>query len=102
MANLTIPSWKRMLGTLTALVVFVAAGLLFRLPNKAVAAIFGLAHRVVLAMGNESPASRALADIAFVFGRGGEGAEIFRRVITGARWEELEGIVGGAVVRSLP
>ena len=48
----------------------------------------------------DSPETRAVVDLAFVFGQGGEGAAIFRRILTRSRPRELVGIVRGSLLRS--
>lgn len=102
MNDLRIPRWKGALGTVVAWTVYLPLTLLFRLPNALLAALFGALHPLVKAVAGASPASRAVADMQFVFSRGGEGAAVFRKILTQSRAEELVSIVRGAVVRSLP
>lgn len=102
MNELRIPAWKRMLGTALAWAVYLPLTLLFRLPNALLASLFRGLHPLVRAAAGESPASRAVADLHYVFSRGGAGAETFRKILTRSRAEELVAIVRGAVVRSLP
>lgn len=102
MHELRIPPWKSTCGLLVAWTVYLPLTLLFRLPNALLAALFRGLHPCVKMLAGESPASRAVADLHFVFSRGGEGATIFRKILTQSRAEELVAIVRGAVVRSLP
>lgn len=102
MNDLRIPVWKGTVGTLLAWAVYIPLSLLFRLPNAALAALFRSLHPLVKWVAGESPASRAVADLHYVFSRGGEGALTFRKIMTRSRPEELVSIVRGAVVRSLP
>jgi hypothetical protein len=101
MASLRIPLWKRGAGTLLAGIAYAAANVLFRLPDAVLARLFGFGEMAAYVIAGESAPKRALADLAFVFHQGGEGAAIFRRVLTRARWEEIQGIVRGLVKRSL-
>lgn len=102
MNELRIPAWKSMFGTGLAWAVYLPLTLLFRLPNAVLASLFRGLHPLVKTAAGESPASRAVADLHFVFSRAGEGAAIFRKILTQSRAEELVAIVRGAVVRSLP
>jgi hypothetical protein len=102
MNELHIPMWKGGLGTLAAWLVVLPLTMLFRLPNVMLAALFKSLLFPVRKLAGESPVSRAVADLHYVFSRGGEGAAIFRKILTRSRTEELVAIVRGAVVRSLP
>ena len=102
MNSLEIPRLKRWIGGAAALCAIVTLNVLFRLPNGVLAALFAFVAGGIRATVGEGPAYRAVADLQYVFGRGGESAEIFRRILTGGRYDDLAGIVKGAVVRSLP
>ena len=101
MRRLDYPRLFFVLGSVAGWSVFFIAQLLFRMPNAALAAGFAAVEKIMLTLGKEGPASRAVADIRFVFGQGGEGAAIFRRLATHSRAEELVALIRGAILRSL-
>lgn len=102
MNDLRIGWWKGAAATAAGWAVYLPVSLLFRLPDALLAAFFRALYPLVKLAAGESPASRAVADLGFVFARGGDGAAVFRRILTRARPEELVMIVRGAVIRSLP
>lgn len=102
MNSLEIPRHKRWIAGAVALGVIVLANMLFRLPDRVLAGIFGLVAVIVRVVAGEGPARRAVGDLQFVFGQGGESAQIFRRIVTEGRYADLAGIIRGSVVRSLP
>ena len=98
--SLEYPLLHRWIASLIGWVASLVVRTFFRLPDPVLAFVFRLLVVPVRALTGDSPETRAVVDIAYVFGRGGEGAAIFRRVLTDNRNRELVGIVRGALLRS--
>ncbi len=91
-----------LLGSIGGRLACLSINIVFRLPNAALLPLLALVERVLLSLGGQTPATRAVKDLRFIFSRGGESADNLRRLLTRSRPEEIVSFVRGAVIRSLP
>ena len=99
--SLRYPLGGRIAGNTAGWLAWLLLRALFLFPDRLLARLFGLQAWTAIRLAGESPLSRALADLAFVFRRDPAGARIFRRLVTESPAAEMVGIVRGAVLRSL-
>jgi hypothetical protein len=95
------PMWARGIALVVAFVAWLAIRAVFLLPNAALAVVFRFLTAVAQGIGGPSPATRALADLHFVFGSDPKSAAIFRTILTQSAPGELRGIVRGAVLKEM-
>ena len=102
MKGLGYPLWVRAVATPAGMLAAGGARVLFALPDGTLAALFSLLEKGArVPGGGENETSRALSDLALIFGGGGEDAQVMRRVLREARAEELADIVRGAIAGEL-
>ena len=101
MKALTYSPFQRLAGGLAGWIACLALKALFQLPDAVLLALFAGIAAVVRRIAGDSPATRAVEDLHFIFSRGGEAAAVIKRLILESRNEEVVGVVRGAVIRSL-
>ena len=102
MRPLRYPRIYSVIGTLIGWKAYLLMGLIFRLPDGPLTLFLKMVAVPVRLFAGDSPVTRGVDDLVWIFGRGGESAAVLRKLLTQSRPEEIVGIVRGAAIRSLP
>ncbi len=101
MSSLRYPIWALIIATPAGWITAFLARMIFRLSNSSVAGLFAGLHKIMQAVAGDIALTQALSDLNSIFQEQGISADIYRKLITESRLEEIAYIIRGKIAQTL-